>query len=992
MNCKSNPLSNRAASTKRFLINFFGVCCAVIPLRSFAVGNIDYTFSAPSTDEPIYAVAVDSHTNIWIGGAFGTVGGRSYSALAVLNPDGSLNTNYTFNFGTVTFGYVVALAVDYEDSVYVAWRGYSGGQGVARLVTQGSGWVLDTSYGNNINPRLRGLESIACGVFPSRELYVAGSITNNAGFHPLAHFASDGTIIATADFPSLGVFTDSILHLTYRPPGAAIINGQGYTWSESLLIAGTFGAASVWMDGSVNESYPPPSGEIFSCAAQRDNGDALRCPSLHGEMLASGQTAPFFQYGTGFHDSYIGMNLERLGTSDSTNYFRPISQRRNYPADNGANIARIVALPDGDMLVAGQFTSIRGRNVQNFAHLLADGSVDPNFANGSGISVLDVTRQPDGKYLLAGYGYNHNGFLERRQALPASGVSFNSQPQNQTVYVGDSAAFSADVTAWPQVIAQWKKDGATIAGQTNMEIFFSQATTNNAGQYQVSVQNGAFCPIAGLSSNATLTVLPPPPPPPNDMFSNAFPLSGLAVIGNGTIRSATLESGETDHLGVYAGRSAWWTWTAPFSGQAAVDVSGCDFQAAIGVFTGPAASGIAGLAVVTNNYDYGNACECAGLLTNFSFHAAAGTTYQIAIGGAPSPGSLGHIAFTIAPVGGAWVSNTSATANFLRGVATGNGRIVAVGANGTIVTSGDAIHWTLAASPVSDALWSVAYGNGKFVATGDNGDILVSTDGLNWQQQTSGIVDTLSGVAFGDGVFVAVAPSDVVLTSTDGVNWTKGTTGTGDYLIGAAFANGLFFAETPNGLVYSSNGVHWSVGSVDVSDYFYSTAYGNNLFVSAGVYGSIVTSTSGTNWNQVTNDASFHGITFGAGRFIAVGANGLVKISTNGTNWIQDPSGTTSSLNAIATYNGSQFVVVGQNGIILVSQPPRIGPRTRQNDGTFQFSLTGFSGSMAVIQATTTLSPPDWQPVATNTIVNGIVTFSDSSATKSKYYRALVSP
>src|SRR5947207_15423008 len=70
---------------------------------------------------------------------------------------------------------------------------------------------------------------------------------------------------------------------------------------------------------------------------------------------------------------------------------------------------------------------------------------------------------------------------------------------------------------------------------------------------------------------------------------------------------------------------------------------------------------------------------------------------------------------------------------YVGSVAAGQDRFVAVGPNGRIVTSSDAIQWTLAQSGTSARLDSVAAGNGAFVVTGYRGTVIQSTDGTNWQ-------------------------------------------------------------------------------------------------------------------------------------------------------------------------------------------------------------------------------------------------------------------
>lgn len=75
----------------------------------------------------------------------------------------------------------------------------------------------------------------------------------------------------------------------------------------------------------------------------------------------------------------------------------------------------------------------------------------------------------------------------------------------------------------------------------------------------------------------------------------------------------------------------------------------------------------------------------------------------------------------------------------------------------------------------------------------------------------------------------------------------------------------------------------------------------------------------------------------------------------------------------------------------------RIGPRrplgltslTALTNGTLQFSIIGLSGAIAVIEKTPTLTPLNWQPISTNTIVNGTVTFTTSRSNQC-FFRANV--
>ena len=84
----------------------------------------------------------------------------------------------------------------------------------------------------------------------------------------------------------------------------------------------------------------------------------------------------------------------------------------------------------------------------------------------------------------------------------------------------------------------------------------------------------------------------------------------------------------------------------------------------------------------------------------------------------------------------------------------------------------------------------------SFVAVGDNGTILTSSDGTTWTKVTAtytsdnGSTETPSfnDVTYGNGTFVAVNPNGIILTSTDVTSsWTKRTSGTTNDLNGVTY-------------------------------------------------------------------------------------------------------------------------------------------------------------------------------------------------------------
>jgi hypothetical protein len=86
--------------------------------------------------------------------------------------------------------------------------------------------------------------------------------------------------------------------------------------------------------------------------------------------------------------------------------------------------------------------------------------------------------------------------------------SIIGQPQSQSVYVGSNATFTVSASSYPYY--QWRKNGSPIAGATQPSYTITGVTTNDAGNYDVTVIN---CAGRATSAIAVLEVLPLPPIP-----------------------------------------------------------------------------------------------------------------------------------------------------------------------------------------------------------------------------------------------------------------------------------------------------------------------------------------------------------------------------------------------------------------------------------------------------------------------------------------------
>lgn len=200
-------------------------------------------------------------------------------------------------------------------------------------------------------------------------------------------------------------------------------------------------------------------------------------------------------------------------------------------------------------------------------------------------------------------------------------------------------------------------------------------------------------------------------------------------------------------------------------------------------------------------------------------------------------------------------------------------------------------HWHLRNPEwVPNPLSSVCYGSNQFVAVGVEGTFMTSSDGLQWSNTSYSSTDTVSTLIYAQGQYVAPGNS-FVLSSTDGFNWTYHDSSNADTFVSLAYGAGMYVAvDELFGAIYSStNGIDW-VNQYELGYEMFSVAYGAGRFVGVGISGFTVTSIDGTNWDfQEVGSTDLRAVSFGNGEFVAVGDTGAVYISGDGLNWTNQP-------------------------------------------------------------------------------------------------------
>lgn len=295
------------------------------------------------------------------------------------------------------------------------------------------------------------------------------------------------------------------------------------------------------------------------------------------------------------------------------------------------------------------------------------------------------------------------------------------------------------------------------------------------------------------------------------------------------------------------------------------------------------------------------------------------------------------------------------TTNDLYALTYGGDQYVAVGEEGTIVTSMGGEQWKPQRSNTDDRLIGITYGltdpvqgRGLYVAVGADSDIVTSPDGVHWTVQQAVYENVrYNDIAFGAGKFVAVGGDrDVgrnmnILISEDGNNWTAQPTGSmsgGEQyheLYSVTYADGTFVAvgveynmTVTFGIVLTSpDGVHWQEKWRGTNSYTYpmnvpmSVAYGNNTFVATGTDGILLTSSDqGESWEEGAALAYYNlnTIIHGHDGFVAMGSSNDIFTSSDLMNWTKLEDAMPGGIQDLIFRDG-KYIAVGYSGALFAS-------------------------------------------------------------------------
>lgn len=249
-------------------------------------------------------------------------------------------------------------------------------------------------------------------------------------------------------------------------------------------------------------------------------------------------------------------------------------------------------------------------------------------------------------------------------------------------------------------------------------------------------------------------------------------------------------------------------------------------------------------------------------------------------------------------------------------------KYIAVGDNGTIMTSFDAVSWTRQSAPTSFDLYGIARANGTIIAVGEAGTILKSGDGIFWESEGWTSEVTFFDVAFGDESFVAVGSMGTVVEIPMDAPMRAAESGVFSWLYNIVWADRRFVVVGSTGSILTSpDTFNWYLQGSPLRDHLLGVGWSDSLVVAVGYNGLAGTSPTGNVWTRRVPSVleRLDGIVSHESRTVAVGGDGVIMLSLNhGIDWVQRESPTSSDLNEVI-WDGTRYIAIGANGTVLIS-------------------------------------------------------------------------
>ena len=353
-------------------------------------GSLDPAFyRSAAFDDTVFTVAVQPDGKVLAGGTFTGVSGVPRNGIARLKPNASLDPGFDPGLGVEGGNAAVYAITVYTNGISLGKIVVAGSfttfnrvarYGIARLNADGT---LDAGF--NPGAGIEDGEVYGLALQSDGKIVVGGSFTTvqGAARGGIARLNANGSLDTTFK-PGTGA--DYIVYAVAAQPDGKILLGGAFTTVRGIARNGIARLTSSGLLDPLN---------AFDAGAGAEGGAVYALAlQTNGKILLSGD----FTSMRGVARAGVA-RLEANGSLDTP--FAPTSGAVN-------TIWAVAPLPDGQVLIGGEFTSISGEPRAGIARLTAAGLADPTFDPGLGVNVdhgeylLSLAVQDDGRVVAGG--------------------------------------------------------------------------------------------------------------------------------------------------------------------------------------------------------------------------------------------------------------------------------------------------------------------------------------------------------------------------------------------------------------------------------------------------------------------------------------------------------------------------------------------------------------------------------------------------------------
>ena len=317
----------------------------------------------------------------------------------------------TFNPGTCANGLIRAMAIDESGriligGIFTSYNGTTVGR-IARLNFDGT---LDASFNPGGSGFTNAADSVlAIAIESSGNILVGGRFTAYNGIGPspdyIMRLSISGVDPGNFSPPVLnGSAAGSTTHvraIAVQPDGNIIVAGDWNCAGGGGCTSPTRRIMRLLPTGSKDPAYNSADAAQGITSGSWVNSTAIQ---QDGKIIIAGT---FTSYNSLLANRIVRVNSN--GGRDGT-FLCGSGAGTNGP------INKMIVLPDGDILIAGNFNTIGSPTRSMIARLNADGTVDGAFNAAVSASITAMCVQRDGKIVITGYFTTVNGVTRNRIA------------------------------------------------------------------------------------------------------------------------------------------------------------------------------------------------------------------------------------------------------------------------------------------------------------------------------------------------------------------------------------------------------------------------------------------------------------------------------------------------------------------------------------------------------------------------------------------------